>query len=110
MASVKLNICSASNDLSVYSQIDSRSEKPARSTIITAVQRNMNKDTVVILDSLNYIKGFRYQLYCAAKEAGVRVCTVSASILSSNLTGLCRVLGLHCSHRQQMQGMEPNSG
>jgi protein KTI12 len=39
----------------------------------------MNKDTIVILDSLNYIKGFRYQLYCAAKEAGVRVCTVSAS-------------------------------
>ncbi|KAF8514169.1 chromatin associated protein KTI12 [Gautieria morchelliformis] len=53
-----------------------RSEKPARSALITATQRNMNKDTIVILDSMNYIKGFRYQLYCAAKEAGVRVCTV----------------------------------
>lgn len=55
---------------------DSRSEKMARSTLITAAQRNMTKDTIVVLDSLNYIKGFRYQLYCAAKEAGVRVCTV----------------------------------
>jgi len=25
---------------------------------------------------LNYIKGFRYQIYCAAREIGVRTCTV----------------------------------
>ncbi|KIJ49474.1 hypothetical protein M422DRAFT_59230 [Sphaerobolus stellatus SS14] len=55
---------------------DSRSEKPARAALFTAARRNMNASTVVILDSLNYIKGFRYQLYCAAKEAGVRICTV----------------------------------
>ncbi|KAF8585952.1 chromatin associated protein KTI12 [Ramaria rubella] len=55
---------------------DSRSEKPARSALLTAAQRNMNPDTVVILDGLNYIKGFRYQLYCAAKEAAIRVCTI----------------------------------
>ncbi|KAF8514209.1 chromatin associated protein KTI12 [Hysterangium stoloniferum] len=59
---------------SVYN--DSRLEKPARSALFTAVQRHMNPSTVVILDSANYIKGFRYQLYCAAKEAGVRVCTM----------------------------------
>lgn len=36
----------------------------------------MNPHTITILDSANYIKGFRYQLYCAAREAGVRVATV----------------------------------
>ncbi|KAF8514175.1 chromatin associated protein KTI12, partial [Gautieria morchelliformis] len=39
-----------------------RSEKTPCSAIITATQHNMN-----------YIKGFRYQLYCAAEEAGVCV-------------------------------------
>ena len=30
------------------------------------------KDTLVILDSLNYIKGYRYELYCISKAAGER--------------------------------------
>ncbi|GJJ06454.1 hypothetical protein Clacol_000646 [Clathrus columnatus] len=59
---------------SVYN--DTRSEKPARGALFSTVQRYMNPSTIVILDSLNYIKGFRYQLYCAAKETGVRVCTL----------------------------------
>ncbi|KAI5997639.1 chromatin associated protein KTI12 [Pisolithus orientalis] len=55
---------------------DSKSEKPARGTLFTAVQRNLAQNKVVIVDSLNYIKGFRYQMYCAAREIKVRVCTV----------------------------------
>ncbi|KIK81342.1 hypothetical protein PAXRUDRAFT_15281 [Paxillus rubicundulus Ve08.2h10] len=55
---------------------DSRSEKPARGTLFTAVQRHLGSGTIVIVDSLNYIKGFRYQMYCAARETKVRVCTV----------------------------------
>ena len=55
---------------------DSRSEKPARGALLTAVQRNMNQDTILIVDAPNYIKGFRYQMYCAAREAKLRVCTV----------------------------------
>ena len=55
---------------------DSRSEKPARGALLTAVQRNMNQDTILIVDAPNYIKGFRYQMYCAAREAKSRVCTV----------------------------------
>ncbi|KAI5987325.1 chromatin associated protein KTI12 [Pisolithus marmoratus] len=55
---------------------DSRSEKPARGTLFTAVQRNLAQNTIVIVDTLNYIKGFRYQMYCAAREIKVRVCTV----------------------------------
>jgi len=56
---------------------DSRSEKPARGTLFSAMQRQMGQDTILIIDSLNYIKGFRYQMYCAAREMKVRVCTVS---------------------------------
>ncbi|KAG8214859.1 chromatin associated protein KTI12 [Butyriboletus roseoflavus] len=52
------------------------SEKPARGTLFTAFQRHLDSDRIVIVDSLNYIKGFRYQMYCAAREAKVRVCTV----------------------------------
>ncbi|KAN0134033.1 Chromatin associated protein KTI12 [Lactarius tabidus] len=55
---------------------DSRSEKPARAMLFTAVQRQMGRDTILIIDALNYIKGFRYQLYCAAREFKLRVCTV----------------------------------
>ncbi|KAK7057274.1 chromatin associated protein KTI12 [Favolaschia claudopus] len=59
---------------SVYD--DSRSEKPARGALFTAVQRLMGQDKVLIVDAPNYIKGFRYQLYCAAREMKLRVCTV----------------------------------
>lgn len=43
----------------------------------------MGQDTILIVDSLNYIKGFRYQMYCAAREMKIRVCTVSVSPSSS---------------------------
>lgn len=58
---------------------DSHSEKPARGTLFSAMQRQMGQDTILVVDSLNYIKGFRYQMYCAAREMKIRVCTVSAS-------------------------------
>ena len=92
--------------------IDSRLEKPARSALFTATQRSMNKDTIVILDSLNYIKGFRYQLYCAAKEAGVRVCTVSPStVLTLDLASLqAWTVDVRGSYVRQMQRVEFNTG
>ncbi|KAG6862217.1 hypothetical protein C0995_002147 [Termitomyces sp. Mi166 len=55
---------------------DSRSEKPARGILFTTMQRQMALDTILIVDGLNYIKGFRYQMYCAAREMKLRVCTV----------------------------------
>ncbi|KAJ6586839.1 chromatin associated protein KTI12 [Mycena vulgaris] len=55
---------------------DSRSEKPARGALFTAIQRLMAADTVLIVDAPNYIKGFRYQIYCAAREMKLRVCTI----------------------------------
>ena len=56
---------------------DGRAEKPARAALFTAAQRQMGPDTLLVVDSMNYIKGFRYQLYSAAREHKLRVCTVS---------------------------------
>ena len=67
--------------------IDSRSEKPARATLFAAIQRQMGRDTILIVDSLNYIKGFRYQLYCAAREFKLRVCTVGFPVISNSCLG-----------------------
>ncbi|KIY43998.1 chromatin associated protein KTI12 [Fistulina hepatica ATCC 64428] len=61
-------------DRSVYN--DSRAEKPARAALFTTVQRRMNSNTILIVDAPNYIKGFRYQMYCAAREMKLRVCTI----------------------------------
>jgi protein KTI12 len=65
--------------------VDSRSEKPARAMLFTAVQREMGRDTILIVDALNYIKGFRYQLYCAAREFKLRVCTVGVLLFTGRL-------------------------
>lgn len=55
---------------------EARTEKDARATEYSAVKRALGKDTVVIADSLNYIKGFRYQLYCEAKAVHTPSCVV----------------------------------
>ncbi|KAI9866076.1 MAG: hypothetical protein M1813_001637 [Trichoglossum hirsutum] len=55
---------------------DSRTEKDARAAEYSAVKRVLGKDDVVIVDGLNYIKGFRYQLFCEAKALGTPSCVV----------------------------------
>jgi len=55
---------------------ESQSEKTARGALFTAIRRQLALDTVLIVDAMNYIKGFRYQIYCAAREMKVRFCTV----------------------------------
>ena len=55
---------------------DPANEKKSRSTILSAVERHLSRDDIVICDGLNYIKGFRYQLYCVARALGTPTCTV----------------------------------
>ncbi|XP_050397233.1 protein KTI12 homolog [Patella vulgata] len=62
----------------VYS--DSQKEKISRGNLKSAVQRLLNKDDFVILDSLNYIKGFRYELYCVTKSCQTPHCVVLCDI------------------------------
>uniref|UniRef100_A0A383WLJ4 Protein KTI12 homolog n=1 Tax=Tetradesmus obliquus TaxID=3088 RepID=A0A383WLJ4_TETOB len=47
-------------------------EKATRGTLKSAVERAISKKTVIILDSLNNIKGYRYELWCVARAAGTR--------------------------------------
>ncbi|KAK4106736.1 chromatin associated protein KTI12 [Parathielavia hyrcaniae] len=52
------------------------SEKDARAAAYAAVKRALSPRDVVVLDGLNYIKGWRYQLFCEAKN----VCTPSCVV------------------------------
>jgi protein KTI12 len=62
--------------VSCDARIESKTEKTARAALFTAVQRAIAPNAIVIVDGMNYIKGWRYQLYCAARELKLRVCTV----------------------------------
>ncbi|KAM8974693.1 protein KTI12 homolog [Pelodytes ibericus] len=59
---------------SVYT--DSRNEKEMRGALRAAVERKLSKDDVVILDSLNYIKGYRYELFCLIKHVQTPHCLI----------------------------------
>lgn len=50
------------------------SEKDARAAIYGAVKRVLTDKDIVILDGLNYIKGWRYQLHCEAKAVRTPSC------------------------------------
>ncbi|RLV95214.1 Protein KTI12 [Spathaspora sp. JA1] len=55
---------------------DSNLEKNARGSQISAIKRDISRTNIVILDSLSYIKGFRYQLFCEAKSTVTPHCIV----------------------------------
>lgn len=59
---------------------DSKSEKEVRGNLKSAVQRSINRDDVIILDSSNYIKGYRYELYCVTKSAQTPQCVIHCDI------------------------------
>jgi protein KTI12 len=54
-----------------------KAEKDARAEEYSAVKRVLSRDDIVIADGMNYIKGFRYQLYCEAKAVQTPNCVVS---------------------------------
>ena len=49
-------------------------EKMTRGFIKSNVEKFMSLDTIVIVDSMNYIKGFRYELYCLVRSAKTTNC------------------------------------
>jgi protein KTI12 len=57
---------------------DAKSEKAARGAFFSAIQRVLSQDDIVIADGMNYIKGFRYQLFCEAKALSTPHCVVSS--------------------------------
>ena len=55
-------------------------EKILRQNLKSAVEHALNADTVVIFDSCNYIKGYRYELYCIARSQRTPHCVVHVSV------------------------------
>ena len=51
-------------------------EKSLRGFLRSNVDKHLNPSNLVILDSLNYIKGFRYELYCLSRTAKSTYCVV----------------------------------
>jgi hypothetical protein len=46
----------------------------------SAVDHALNADTIVLFDSLNYIKGYRYELYCIARSQSTPHCVVRCAV------------------------------
>lgn len=59
---------------------DSQKEKAVRGRLKSEVIRLLSREGVIICDGLNYIKGFRYELYCASKAAKSSQCTVHCDL------------------------------
>ncbi|KAJ2481179.1 kti12, chromatin associated [Coemansia sp. RSA 2131] len=55
-------------------------EKNARSALLSAVERLVTREHIVIADTPNYIKGLRYQLYCTAREMSTTHCVVYCAL------------------------------
>ena len=51
-------------------------EKVTRAALKSAVDHALSSSSWVIIDSLNYIKGFRYELHCLARTVKSTHCTV----------------------------------
>lgn len=55
-------------------------EKMVRADLKSEALRLLNNEDVVILDASNYIKGYRYELYCASKAVRTTQCTFFCAI------------------------------
>jgi protein KTI12 len=59
------------------------------------VEKNLVGDAVVVVDSLNYIKGYRYQMYCIAREQKTTYCVVYCNTVSER----CKEFNLKNANR-----------
>lgn len=55
-------------------------EKNLRGVLRSEVDRSVSRDNIVIVDSLNSIKGYRYELWCLARASGIRYCVVFCDV------------------------------
>lgn len=60
--------------LPAHTRSANASEKDARAALYGAVKRVLSDRDIVILDGLNYIKGWRYQLHCESKAVRTPSC------------------------------------
>ncbi|KAL7091276.1 hypothetical protein ACP275_12G095400 [Erythranthe tilingii] len=62
------------------SYADMPSEKNLRGVLRSEVDRSLSRDSIIIVDSLNSIKGYRYELWCLARAAGTRYCVLHCDV------------------------------
>lgn len=62
------------------SYADMTAEKNLRGVLRSDVDRSLSKDNIIIVDSLNSIKGYRYELWCLARAAGIRYCVLYCDV------------------------------
>lgn len=62
------------------SYADMTAEKNLRGVLRSEVDRSVSKDSIIIVDSLNSIKGYRYELWCLARAAGIRYCVLFCDV------------------------------
>lgn len=79
-----------------------KAEKDARAEEYSAVKRVLSRDDIVIADGLNYIKGFRYQLYCEAKAVQTPNCVVSTPYTIPREMDADSPRGAHRNPRRKM--------
>ena len=63
------------------------SEKRYRSSARATAERALDGRTTVILDAPNYVKGYRYELWCMARQHNARYCVVHVTTTTSTDTG-----------------------
>lgn len=56
-----------------------------RGALKAAIERALSRDALVIADSMNYIKGFRYELFCIAKSQTTPLCVVRHVVPSTHV-------------------------
>ena len=55
---------------------DSLNEKNLRSQLRSEVEKNISDKTITIVDTLNYMKGSRYEYYCFVRNSKTRHCVI----------------------------------
>lgn len=64
----------------IHCVLDSKKEKAVRSAIKSDIQRRLNTRDLLIFDGSNYIKGYRYEIYCMTKLYKTPQCTIHCDI------------------------------
>ncbi|XP_071638084.1 protein KTI12 homolog [Temnothorax longispinosus] len=72
-------IIQAGYDKNVYFA-DSKKEKAVRSSIKSNIQRKLDSNSLLIFDGSNYIKGYRYEIYCTTKLYKTPQCTLHCNL------------------------------
>lgn len=60
--------------------LDSKKEKAVRSSLKSDIQRKLDSNDLLIFDGSNYIKGYRYEIYCTTKLYKTPQCTLYCNL------------------------------